>query len=584
MLNVSRTTIYNRRKDFLDYAEREGISMAAKEYDVEETFVELSNLAHELKQKGLSIEEAKKGSEIISLLDTLKVRNSEIFIKNIIQKAQENEISGEDLIKYAIELRELEEQENKTYYQLISEIQDRKQEYEDIEDNIKALKEKTTQIEDELEQKKEEYETTTEKLITFVNTRNNLTELGIDIEDIENLEHLVSNFKRYNFDADDIIEFFKALNLSKDSLERNVRENERLEERNNVLSQEIKNLEKELEKNLAMTSAVHNLLGAKISPDDILAITQTVFDMTQILDLSEKEALNRFIIDVKTQYTERSNYTFQLDELKRLHKALQEKVSLIKEQIEVLEEVLDDRKHAVESLKRLEALEIDDHEFVEWGNLLKDLDFDIFTFRSIISKLGGIPEFIEKKTDEISRLEAKEKELQASVESLEERLGANQETLDVAYKNIESETQKIREAVETFEEYFTSPETGFKVRSSRIIDDVVENLTNILVETKSGWDTDLEHLRENMEKTVDETNRILENAYKGGKIVGRFHALEPIHKILRDDPVSLTEGTIAVITMLTYIKIWLEKKYPKKVDENITGVIEKLTEGLGDIY
>jgi hypothetical protein len=138
--------------------------------------------------------------------------------------------------------------------------------------------------------------------------------------------------------------------------------------------------------------------------------------------------------------------------------------------------------------------------------------------------------------------------------------------------------------VETFEEYFTSPETGFKVRSSRIIDDVVENLTNILVETKSGWDTDLEHLRENMEKTVDETNRILENAYKGGKIVGRFHALEPIHKILRDDPVSLTEGTIAVITMLTYIKIWLEKKYPKKVDENITGVIEKLTEGLGDIY
>jgi hypothetical protein len=36
--------------------------------------------------------------------------------------------------------------------------------------------------------------------------------------------------------------------------------------------------------------------------------------------------------------------------------------------------------------------------------------------------------------------------------------------------------------------------------------------------------------------------------------------------------------------MLTYIKIWLGKNYPEKVDENISVLVDKLTEGLGDIY
>ena len=70
----------------------------------------------------------------------------------------------------------------------------------------------------------------------------------------------------------------------------------------------------------------------------------------------------------------------------------------------------------------------------------------------------------------------------------------------------------------------------------------------------------------------------------GGRIVGRFHALEPIHKILRDDPVSMTEGTIGVITMLTYINIWFRKNYSEEHAEAFDLVIEKLMAGLGDVF
>ena len=584
ILEVSRTTIYNRRKDFLDYSGKEGLNLAAERYEVEETFEELMNLASELKLNEISVEEARKGSKIALLLDSMKVEDVESFILEIINKAQESDISGEEITHYAIELKRLEEQEDKSYTQLVLDIQERKLEFLEIEKNLRNFKEQIEHVKTELDQELELSETTSERLETFVNTRTSLEEKGVSLDDFETLEKLIVNFQEHKFNVDEIIEFFGATLLSRDRFDRTNKENERLEERNTALRRENDSQEKRLENNLVMASSVKSLLEAKISPDDILEIVQTVTDMTQILGLSIEEALNRFIMDVKTQYNERSGYIFQLEELSKLQKAYQEKNYMLKEQMAVLEEVLEDRKHAVESLKRMETLEIDDAELVEWGALLKDLEFDLSTFRTMVSKLGGLPEYTEEKTRHISALESKENELQASVDNLREELEAIQETLSLVREIVMAETSKITEAVETFEAYFASPETGFKARSTRIVDDIVENLTNLLNNTQKKWSSDLEILDDNVEKVVEETSRILENAYKGGRIVGRFHALEPIHKILRDDSVSKTEGTIGVITMLTYINIWFRKNYSEEHAEAFDLVIEKLMGDLGDVY
>jgi transposase len=584
IFEVSRTTIYNRRKDFLDYAGEEGLKLAAERYEVEDTFEELMNLASELKLKETSVEEARKGSQIVELLDSMKVEDVESFILEIINKAQESDISGEEITHYAIELKRLEEQEEKSYTQLVLEIQERKLEFLEIEKNLRNLRDQIEHVKTELEQELELSETTSDRLETFVNIRNSLENKGVSLEDFETLEKLIVNFQEHKFNVDEIIEFFGATMFSKERFDRINKENVRLEERNAALRKENDSQEERLEKNLVMASAVKSLLNVKISPDDILEIVQTVTDMTQILDLSEEDALNRFILDVKTQYKERNGYIFQLEELNRLQKAYQEKNSMLKEQMAVLEEVLEDRKHAVESLKRMETLEIDDEELVEWGRLFKDLEYDLSTFRTMVSKLGGLPEYAEEKTRHISALEVKENELQTNVDNLREELEAIQETLRLVREIVMAETNKITEAVEAFEDYFASPETGFKARSTRIIDDIVENLTDLLNNTRNEWSSDLEILDDNVEKVVEETSRILANAYMGGKIVGRFHALEPIHKILRDDPVSMTEGTIGVITMLTYINIWFRKNYSEEHAEAFDLVIEKLMAGLGDVY
>ena len=68
MLDVSRTTIYNRRKDFVDYSEKEGILMAAKHYEVEDTLEKISNLTRLLESNDIEIKDAIQGYKVISLI------------------------------------------------------------------------------------------------------------------------------------------------------------------------------------------------------------------------------------------------------------------------------------------------------------------------------------------------------------------------------------------------------------------------------------------------------------------------------------------------------------------------------------
>ena len=584
MLGVSRTTIYNRRKDFLDYAEKEGVLMAAEHFDVEDTFEELFNLARELKQYELKVEEARRGSAIVALLDSIKVGDPQNFIKEVIQESQESGISGDEITKYAVELQRLQEKEGKSYSQLISEINDRVEEHRDVGYNLKLLEEQKDQVEEDLERVLEESETTKNQLKTFVGIRESLEDNDVNLADMEKLENIIVNLREHNYDVNEIIDFYGEMKISKSNLERNRSENERLENHNKALLKENYSQEERLENNLAMVTAVKYLHEMEIDPDHIFEISKTISDMSNVLDLSKKEALDRFVQDVKSQYTERSGYMFQLKELQKLQDIYQEKNSMLKEQVDVLEEVLEDRRQAVESLKRLETLGINDGELVEWSNVVNDLEYDLSIFREAVARLGGIPEYVEKKTEEISSLEAKETILRANINDLEMQLDAMRDTLSILRSTIEYEMGKITEIVDSFENYFTSPVTGFKVRSTRIVDDIVENLTNILKSTEAEWKNDLEILDDSMTKIVEETSRVLENAYTGGRIVGRFHALEPIHKIMREEEVPKIEGTIGVITMLTYIKMWLVKNYSDEHVRTFDVVIERLMGELGDIY
>jgi len=583
MLDVSRTTIYNRRKDFLDLSEKEGILMAAEHYEVEDTLEKLSTLARLLESNGLEIHDAVQGCEVINLLKSFEATNPESFITDVMNASNEAGITGDEITRYSLELKNLNEKWGKSYSQLIEEMEKKKNQNNELEEQLKDVREKLKNDSENLETQLEESKITREKLDEFNDTISDLESVNINIEDITRLESLVKNMKQHDYIIEEIIDFYDSTLILKESIGRKKEDNASLEEKNKLLKKENDQLEVQLNSNLSLLSAIKNLEKKEIDPKDILAIISTVTIMSRVLNISERDAVDRFIEDIQTQYNERSNYRFQLEELENLHSVYKEKSNLLKEELDVLEEVLRDRKTSIGSLKKIETLGISDQEIAEWSKLVEQLGYDVSEFRLMLKEVGGLPGYRDVKMKELRELEGKEKRLQENIKELEVELASLKDTLFVIRKTFEEETSKVTKAVYEFYNYFNSPETGFKVRSKELIDEVASDLNNLLVSTKDEWRSDLEALDRNVSKVVEETQRILENAYKGGRIVGHFHSIEPIYKILREEEVPIIEATISIITMLTYIQNWL-KKNTQEVDPVFDEVIMRLMEDLRDIY
>ena len=583
MLDVSRTTVYNRKKEFLDYAQKEGLLMATERFEVEDTFQKLSNLAHQLELNDLEIQDALDGSEIITLLSSLDVDDPKKFINEVMKKSYEDGINSEEITNYAIELKNLEEKEKKSYSQLIDEIEEKKSEFNKLQENLNDIRDQITQEAQELKNQLTESHSTKEKLDIFISTKKSLESYDLNFDDIIRLENLVTNIKQHDFDLENILNFYDSAILLTESFDRKREENDRLEAKNNELKKENDRLESLLHNNMSMLSTLRSFEKKEITPENILEILKLVAGMSQGLNLSEGETIEKFIEDIKTQYVERNGYNFQLEELKKMQKIYQDKITILKEELDVLEEVTSDRKNMIEAIRRVEALKISEDEIIEWSKLIKELGYEVSDFRNMLNEIGGIPNYIDLKTREIRDLTDKKETLQKNISDLKTELTSLKDVLALLRENIEEETNKIKLTVDEFEEFFTSPETGFKVRSTEIVNDITENMRYLFTETQEKWSKDLGTLDEDVEKILNETERILQNSYKGGRVVGQFHSLEPIIKILREEEVSMIEGTISVITMLTYIQNWLRKNKPDGFT-SFDEVINSLMEDLNDIY
>ncbi|MBD3207804.1 hypothetical protein GF319_15850, partial [Candidatus Bathyarchaeota archaeon] len=193
MLNVSRTLVYNRRKDFIECAEREGISVAAEQYDLDETFDELMELSRLLKINELSIRDAKRGAELVAVMEEAEVKDPEDFMSVVIGEAQKRDLSGEEVTKYARELKEIEADTGKSYSQILEEIEEYEEKHKDLEKTTMLLEEQVHAVRSELEKSLEDAEVTKERLEDYISVRDSLRDYGISFEELGQLEAVLSN-------------------------------------------------------------------------------------------------------------------------------------------------------------------------------------------------------------------------------------------------------------------------------------------------------------------------------------------------------------------------------------------------------
>lgn len=92
------------------------------------------------------------------------------------------------------------------------------------------------------------------------------------------------------------------------------------------------------------------------------------------------------------------------------------------------------------------------------------------------------------------------------------------------------------------------------------------------------------NLNANINDIKKQSDMVLENAYKGGRIVGKFHALVPINKIISGDPLPRTEALLAIFSVMIYVREWFNSNFKLDSVKQCDLIIKSVTEDLRNVY
>ena len=339
---VSAGSVTNHWKIFKRRAYDLEIDGAAMEFGVDAEINNLRALGSELLKTGLTAPQSYEGARILAKIRKLDVDEKILdkFLTGFIKKSEVTGVKPGDLVKYSLELFNLEKEKNLDYNSLIKSIDERRKELDTLNIRIKNINKETKTAENKLKQALSELNITLETLNEYNTVRNTLTTYGIDMIETHRLANMMKNSKELGYNPTRII-----IHITK---------NESLSEHQTKLQQVIDNL-KEKEHSLRQQ---HEKLSAEIH-------TLT----------NQKEALKASI----NTLTEKS-----LNQIKQIWDTAQEKLEKIsKEETKIITQHLSETKKTLAFVKKER-----DKSFVHINAMVEETETSIKVIRDLASETG----------------------------------------------------------------------------------------------------------------------------------------------------------------------------------------------------
>ena len=318
------------------------IDGAAMEFGVDAEINNLRALGSELLKTGLTAPQSYEGARILAKIRKLDVDEKILdkFLTGFIKKSEVTGVKPGDLVKYSLELFNLEKEKNLDYNSLIKSIDERRKELDTLNIRIKNINKETKTAENKLKQALSELNITLETLNEYNTVRNTLTTYGIDMIETHRLANMMKNSKELGYNPTRILH--------------HITKNESLSEHQTKLQQVIDNL-KEKEHSLRQQ---HEKLSAEIH-------TLT----------NQKEALKASI----NTLTEKS-----LNQIKQIWDTAQEKLEKIsKEETKIITQHLSETKKTLAFVKKER-----DKSFVHINAMVEETETSIKVIRDLASETG----------------------------------------------------------------------------------------------------------------------------------------------------------------------------------------------------
>ena len=585
-LGISTSTVYSKISDFKLGAEEVGLLSAAKKSGVENEINQLVKIAKQVNKGEVTVNQCITGAKISKELKTFKV-NVPIFhgfLESIHAESIKQEINPSEFVKYANDLKSFTQEKNITYKEFTENLEKESKLLEERNVTNNNLRKEIVENRNILRKEIVEKKTTLEQLDDFVIIRDALQARNLEVENLSQVESLLLNVEKQDFDAGKVIALFSEFEDVNATVIDLQKKRAQLSEEKLMLIGDNQTLQATINENRSMVKSVEQLSNNNLTPENIIAILKTIYRIGAEHGKTGPEAFEKLTNDLSVNYDPILGFEERRDNLKRQTETLEAKTNLKKEEYASLEKISVKKREALESYQTVTQLGVTDSEIIEWNRILEEHRFDVAGFRREIKKLDGVEALVEKKTSQIALLDDQidtmhnllrmaESETTTYRQNIANQLGEFEQIIATSMK-------KIEDTMSSVDADFTTPDTGFQARCRGLVEETHQKITELLSSTEVGWNTSIVKLDDQLKSILEKSDSIVENAYRGGTIVGKFHALEPINKMISGESLPRKEALLAIFTMLVFVKEWFNSNYKTELlqpcDEIITAVMRDL--------
>ena len=492
------------------------------------------------------------------------VSDTQDSLKSLRTQVAEAERKKTELDAQVLELTALYESKSTQLAKAEQKLPAIKEELEKAEGHLTDVKREMVDSEKQREKVLRDNKTTIYDCEWFRKTSNRLIMKGLDIHDLDKVEPLLENITKLGCDPWRILDFYtQSGDLKKESekLRVQIADNDSRLAR---VNEELKEKTIQLKDKAEMEVAVKKLEARELSPDHVHVIAEKIIQISAIRGLGAKEAIDKLVGDIATQYDEKLGFEAERNREKAKRDQLTQEISILEEDKRLLDVEYSAKRDALISLQEVNRLGIANSEVVMWRSILTGQREDLASFRKSMDELGGLKGYMESKSKTIKDLEAREGILSESIASKKEALIQLDDifiTKNKEYSNIFFEgVKKLDESLRTLDEDFNSPETGLKKRSEKLVASTLSDISRVSSNVNVASTRQLEEVKKKINEVVVAVEKVKESAFRAGEVMGKYSNLKPLLSLYVGEKADPDQVRVSIIAVLDAISMWLSQQ------------------------
>ena len=591
----ARSTVSREIENFKNEVDSKGLRGAAEEYGLSQIVEELHGLSVELKKNKITALEAKQGADVAGKMKLLQISADTLspFITNVYNRSKEKNYAPSNIVDQCATIAEIELQYELTFQEV-------KTQFETMGSKLAEMKDEKKKLEKDLSEFKRsnanlwhQYDVDKKDLEQFRNTREDLAQAGLNIEELEKTKTVLNTIKKENQNPKSIIRKIveiEDLDARKSALEESYTQaNEKLEK----INKEISIASTQIKEKQVILEEASKIEDTGLTVKDIQAIRNTVVRVASNHGVTSVEALKKIQSDITVNYDKSLGLEPVVSSLvkrkEKLEKEISEKIEELAEEkrrnadsVAKLKATYNTMKSQVDSYADLRSKGVTDKELKKWADLITESDLDPRLIEEELKTQRNLKN-IEKNTDEkIKTLKKRETALNSSITILESKRNSIEESIEAvklagvkkiqdtansASKQAKTTLNKVTQRIQdTANSASKQAETTLKTMNDAIVDMSQKTNTTLkasnqmILEITENAKKSLEATDSSLEHLSDQVNSVIAEAVKAGENIGRINPIAEAYQFI---DVGVGEPKVVVpmtIKYLTNLRTWLKNK------------------------